>query len=91
VAARLAAQQRAGVPEPDRAPLYSSEAESYLLPHLLRFGRGAEAAMLTLLRRDFRRLYGEHAETVLRFMLRAHAGIRAPGCSTSPAPPEAVA
>jgi hypothetical protein len=70
VGARLAAQERAGVPPDARAPLYSTEVESYLLPITMRMGRGEGPAVIAFLRRDLRRLYGEHAETVLAFMLR---------------------
>jgi hypothetical protein len=72
VAARLAAQERAGVPPDERAPIYSGETDSYLLPIIMRMGRGDEPAVIAYLRRDLRRLYGEHGETVLRFMLRTH-------------------
>jgi hypothetical protein len=42
-------------------------------------GRGDEQATVAKLRSDLRRLYGEHAETVLSFMLRTyrHGGTEA--------------
>jgi hypothetical protein len=56
VRARLAAQERAGVAEADRAPLYASEVESYLLPIIMQMGRNDESATLASLRRDLRHL-----------------------------------
>ena len=41
-------------------------------PIIMRMGRGDEPAVVDYLRRDLRRLYGEHAETVLMFMLRTY-------------------
>jgi hypothetical protein len=73
VDARLAAQARAGIPEADRAPLYSGQVEEFLMPILMRMGRGDEPAVLVQLRQQLRRTYGEHAETVLVFMLRTYA------------------
>jgi hypothetical protein len=73
VAARLAAQARAGVPEGDRAPLYSGQVEEYLTPILMRMGKGDESSVLAQMRQHLGRIYGEHAETVLRFMLRTYA------------------
>jgi hypothetical protein len=72
VAARLAAQARAGIPEADRAPLYSGQVDEALLGVMMRMGRGDEAAVLVSLRRDCRVKYGEHAEAVLTFMLRTY-------------------
>jgi hypothetical protein len=70
VRARLAAQARAGIPEDEQAPLYSGQVEEVLTPVLMRMGKGDEAMILAQLRQNLRRAYGEHAETVLRFMLR---------------------
>jgi hypothetical protein len=70
VAARLAAQAQAGVPEADRAPLYSGQVEEYLTPILMRMGKGDEPSILGQMRQHLGRIYGEHAEIVLRFMLR---------------------
>jgi len=72
VRARLAAQARANIPEADRAPLYSGQVEEFLTPLLMRAGKGDEAAVLAQLRQSLRRTYGEHAETVLSFMLRTY-------------------
>jgi len=79
VHARLAAQARAGIAPEDRAPLYSGQVEEYLLPIIFRMGRGDEQATVAKLRSDLRRLYGEHTETVLSFMLRtySHGGTEA--------------
>ena len=79
VHARLAAQARAGIAPEDRAPLHSAQVEEYLLPIIFRMGRGDEQATVAKLRSDLRRLYGEHAETVLSFMLRTyrHGGTEA--------------
>jgi hypothetical protein len=73
VAARLAAQARAGVAPDKRAPLYSGQVEEFLTPILMRAGRGDEPMILAHLRQSLRRTYGEHAETVLMFMLRSYA------------------
>jgi hypothetical protein len=56
----------------DAAPLYSGEVESYLIPIIMRMGRGDEPAVVASLRRELRHLYGEHAEAVLMFMLRTY-------------------
>jgi hypothetical protein len=72
VRARLAAQERAGVPEDERAPLYSGDVEGVLTPLIMRMGRGDEAAVVTHLRRDCRIKYGEFAKMVLLFMLRTY-------------------
>jgi hypothetical protein len=72
VRARLAAQARAGIPEDERAPLYSGQVEEYLTPILMRMGKGDEAMILAQLRQSLRRTYGEQAETVLMFMLRTY-------------------
>jgi hypothetical protein len=73
VAARFAAQARAGIPEADRAPLYSGDVEGYLMPIIMRMGKGDEPSVLAQMRQHLRRTYGEHAETVLGFMLRTYA------------------
>jgi hypothetical protein len=72
VAARLAAQARAGIPEDKRSPLYSGQVEEFLTPILMRMGKGDEPMILAQLRQSLRRTYGEHTETVLRFMLRTY-------------------
>jgi hypothetical protein len=69
VRARLAAQERIGVPERDRAPLYSGQVEEFLIPIIMRMGKGDEPVVLAQLRQSLRRMYGEYAETVLIFML----------------------
>jgi hypothetical protein len=73
VAARVAAQARAGIPENQRAPLYSGDVEGYLMPIILRMGKGDEPSVLAQMRQHLRRTYGEHAEMVLGFMLRTYA------------------
>jgi hypothetical protein len=72
VRARLAAQAQAGIPEADRAPLYSGQVEEFLTPVLMRMGKDDEPTILAQLRQSLRRTYGEHAETVLTFMLRTY-------------------
>jgi hypothetical protein len=72
VAAVLAAQERAGVPVGDRAPLQSGAVDDYLMPLLFRVGRDDEGPLLNHMRRDLRRRYGEFAEIVLLFMLRTY-------------------
>jgi hypothetical protein len=73
VAARLAAQARAGIPEADRSPLYCGDVEGYLVPIIMRMGKGDEPTVLAQMRQHLRRTYGEHGETVLSFMLRTYA------------------
>ena len=72
VHARLVAQERAGIPEAERAPIYSGEVVSALMAPIMRMGRGDEAAVLAYLRRNCQVKYGEHAERVLRFMLQTY-------------------
>jgi hypothetical protein len=72
VAARLDAQARAGIPEAERAPLYSGQVDDYLLPIVMRMGRGDEGAVVAELRKGLTCLYGEFSETVLMFMLRTY-------------------
>jgi hypothetical protein len=43
------------------------------MPIIMRMGRGDEPAVLAQMRQHLRRTYGEHAETVLGFMLRTYA------------------
>jgi hypothetical protein len=71
VRARLAAQARSGVPEGDRAPLYSGQVDEHLVPILMRMGRDDEPMFLAHLRQGLGRTYGaELGEVVLRFMLK---------------------
>ena len=72
VAAVLAAQERAGIPASDRAPLQSGAVDEYLMPLLFRAGRDDEPPLLAYMRRDLRGRYGELAEIVLLFMLRTY-------------------
>jgi hypothetical protein len=72
VRARLAAQERIGVAVANRAPLYSGQVEELLMPIIMRMGRDDEPMVLAQLRQNLRRIYGEHAETVLMFMLRTY-------------------
>jgi hypothetical protein len=73
VAARLAAQARAGVGPDQLAPLYSGQVDEFLMPIIMRMGRGDEPIVLAQLRQTLRRIYAEHAETVLSFMLLTYA------------------
>ena len=54
VAARLAAQARAGIPEADRSPLYSGDVEGYLIPIIMRMGKGDEPSVLAQMRQQGR-------------------------------------
>jgi hypothetical protein len=45
----------------------------HMLPVVMRMGRDDEAVTVQILRRKFRRLYGEYAERVLVFCLRTWA------------------
>jgi hypothetical protein len=68
-AARLAAQERLGIPEDKRVIMFSTEAETLLTGPLMRMGRGDEMAALALLRRQLR-AYGPLAEFALTSALR---------------------
>jgi hypothetical protein len=68
-AARLAAQERRGIPEDKRVVMFSSEAENLLTGPLMRMGRGDETATLALLRRQLR-AYGPLADFALTSALR---------------------
>jgi hypothetical protein len=70
VRARLDAQARAGVALADRAPLYSSEVESLLMPVVFPMSRGDGPGALATLRRDLRRQYLDMGEVVLAHALR---------------------
>jgi hypothetical protein len=61
VRARLAAQARLGIPAAERAPLYSGEVEDFLVPVMIRMGRGEEGAVVVELRKALMRLYGDSA------------------------------
>jgi hypothetical protein len=52
--------------------LYSGQVEEFLIPIIMRMGKGDEPMVLAQLRQNLRRTYGEHAETVLMFMLRTY-------------------
>jgi hypothetical protein len=76
VAAVLAAQERAGIAPGDRAPISSGEGDTFLIPIIMRMGRGDEPMVLDQMRRQIRARYGEFAELVLGFLLRnyRHSG-----------------
>jgi hypothetical protein len=50
VAARLAAQARAGIPKNQMAPLYSGDVEGYLMPIIMRMGKADEPVVLAQMR-----------------------------------------
>jgi hypothetical protein len=60
------------LPVAERVPVPPGETDSYLIPILMRMGRGDERDVVAQMRRDMRRLYGEFAEIVLLFMLRTY-------------------
>ena len=70
VGARLAAQARLSIPEAERAPLCSGAVEDFLVPVMIRMGRGEESAVVVEPRKELMRLYGEFSEIVLLFMLK---------------------
>jgi hypothetical protein len=72
VAAVLAAQERAGIAPEDRAPISSGEVDGFLIPIIMRMGKGDEPVVLDQMRRQLRARYGEFAEIVLLFMLRSY-------------------
>jgi hypothetical protein len=43
------------------------------MPIIMRMGKGDEPVVLAQMRQSLRRTYGEHAETILSFMLRSYA------------------
>jgi hypothetical protein len=74
VRARLAAQERAGVPADKRVPLYSGEVEEIMIPTLATIMSAAHAVeKLAQLRRALAKRYGDAAtaELVLQFALRS--------------------
>src|SRR5258706_576408 len=73
--ARLAAQDRMGIPVGKRVVMFSGEAETLLMAPLMKMGRGEEAAVLAALRRQLRQ-YGELADFILMSALRDY-----PHCS----------
>jgi hypothetical protein len=72
VAAVLAAQERASIAPEDRAPISSGEVDGFLIPIIMRMGKGDEPVVLDQMRRQLRARYGEFAEIVLLFMLRSY-------------------
>jgi hypothetical protein len=76
VAPVLAAQERAGVAPEDRVPMSLSEVDDFLIPIIMRMGKGDEPIVLDRMRRQLRARYGEFAEIVLGFMVRnyRHSG-----------------
>jgi hypothetical protein len=70
--ARDEAQARIGIPEADRAFLYSSEVDSEFVPIVMRMGRGNEAATAQMLKRSFAHRYRELGPPVLAFCLRTY-------------------
>lgn len=76
VAAVLAAQERAGVAPENRVPVSTSEADDFLIPIIMRMGKGDEPMVLAQIRRQLRARYGEFSELVLSFMVRnyKHSG-----------------
>src|SRR5712675_1598039 len=73
--ARLAAQDRMGIPSDKRVVLFSGQIEDLLMAPLMKMGRGEEAAVLAALRRQLRH-YRELADFVLMSALRDY-----PHCS----------
>ena len=67
--ARLAAQERMGIPAEKRVVLFSGQAEDLLMAPLMRMGRGEEAAVLAALRRQLRH-YRELTDFILMSALR---------------------
>lgn len=97
VEARLVAQARAGIVPEQRAPIASGEVEDLLLPVVSRMLAPTDEAPSAIirLRRDLRRRYGDHAETVERFALATYrhgGGIEAlRAAAAEPVPAETAA
>jgi hypothetical protein len=70
--ARLAAQERLGIPVDRRVVMFSSEIDNMLTPYLMRAGKGDSAAILAILRRRLQH-YRELAEFVLTSALREYS------------------
>jgi hypothetical protein len=67
--ARIAAQERMGIPADKRVVLFSGQVEDLLMAPVMKLGRGGEAAVLAALRRQLRH-FGELGEFVLISALR---------------------
>jgi hypothetical protein len=70
--ARLAAQERIGIPADKRVVMFSSTIDEMLTPYLMRAGRNDSAAILDILRRKLRASYGPLAEFALQSALREY-------------------
>jgi hypothetical protein len=56
----------------DRASLSSGQVDEFMVPIVMRMGKGDEPMVLDQMRRQLRARYGEFAEIVLLFMLRTY-------------------
>lgn len=70
IAARLAAQERAGIPEDGQSPITKSEALAISAP-LRRVLPGQEREVLTSIADDLKKQYGEHAEAAFEYVVRS--------------------
>jgi hypothetical protein len=70
--ARIAAQERMGIPADKRVVLFSGQVEDLLMAPVMKMGRGGEAAVLAALRQQLRH-YRELADFVLMSALRDYA------------------
>lgn len=71
IAARLAAQIKAGLPEDHLSPITKDEAIALTVP-LRRMLPGQERATLTELGKTFQSLFGKHADEAFQYALRVH-------------------
>jgi len=70
--ARIAAQERIGIPAEKRVVLFSGQVEDLLMAPVMKMGRGEEAAVLAALRLQLRH-YRELTDFVLMSALREYA------------------
>lgn len=71
ITARLAAQERAGVPEDAQSPLTKAEALTLTVP-LRRMLPGQERETLMTMGEQFKKLFGENADSAFAYALRIH-------------------
>jgi hypothetical protein len=72
VRARLEAQARMGISPEDRAPIFSSEVETILMPVVMCMGEDDGPAKLMEIRGEMRQRYADMGETVLAYALRIY-------------------
>lgn len=69
--ARMAAQEKVGIPDDSRSPITKDEAVALTVP-LRRMLPGQEREVLTQIGEDFQKRFGEDADTAFSYALRVH-------------------